>query len=117
MAEDSSTIEPTITREQFIERMKLQDGMIDSPTQRFIRIWDLLKDRKQQFTEWDMICFCNEYLTGMTIAHNYLQEAVKPLNNIIYTAHYQAPLKIGIIQGEQWHTLNQLQSLSNSKPT
>jgi hypothetical protein len=80
------------------DRLSEVDGAIDSPSVRFQRIMDTLKKGGlRDPLDWDVICFCTEYL-GMMAATRFtwLTPAVKHLNWLVYNAHYLATKEMGL---------------------
>jgi hypothetical protein len=41
-----------------------------------------------EIDNWDLTCFCVEYLGSQVSVHPWLMEDVKRLNKLVYTAHY-----------------------------
>ena len=68
------------------EKMLKQDETIPSVSDRAVRIYSILK--KEDVTNWDVICFCVEYLASMSLMYEWLKPYVKPIVSIVYKAHY-----------------------------
>lgn len=57
-----------------------------SPSARASEVWSVVA--QLDFTQWDWVCFCAEYLGMMSAAIPYLLEPSKDLSKRVYTAHY-----------------------------
>lgn len=66
------------------------DKVTPSPEARATAIYNALKVDHPEYTEWDLICFCVNYLAKMTVVYTYLTDYIKPLCTIVYKAHYLA---------------------------
>jgi hypothetical protein len=64
------------------------DAAQQSPQQRAEAVYAYLQGAN--FTNWDIVCFCGEYLALMIAALPYLEEPARDINRRIYTAHYLA---------------------------
>lgn len=64
------------------------DAIEPSPTKRAQAIYAILHQAAPELNEWDIICFCIEYLGKLAFAYPWLSEFVKPIARIVYTAHY-----------------------------
>jgi len=67
------------------------DLLVASPEKRALRIWEtIFKPRADEFSTWDLACFCAEtlgLLSGAEFPH--LQEDIKKLLLLIYATHYK----------------------------
>ena len=70
------------------ELMKGRDKIVASPQIRANKIWELLRDTKPRPRQWDIICFCVEYLILTAYELNIIQPATTHLLRQIYTIHY-----------------------------
>lgn len=70
-----------------IERV---DKIIASPSQRAYKVWTRLKEVGPGFSDWDLICFSIEFLGAQSHVYPWLEEPVKSISRLVYTAHYMA---------------------------
>lgn len=74
------------------EWMKKVDKIYDTPKQRAARVHELIPEG---VTQWDLLCFCIEYASGMAVAmfeDTDLYEGMKQAARWVYGMHYfQAP--------------------------
>src|SRR5678815_1663124 len=78
-------------RQKLIE---LVDIKYPSPQDRANAIWGIIRSDKllANMTDWDLLCFCVEYIAMQSQQFLYFQETAKRLNNLLYTAHYYVPV-------------------------
>jgi len=62
------------------------DAKCKSPEQRALEVYEYLK--KSEFTTWDVLCFCVNWLGIMSIMWPWLEEPAKAFNGLVYRAHY-----------------------------
>jgi len=75
-----------------IARIAKIDAITASPEKRALRVYECIKRdsdaNEQRLTNWDMICFCTEYLAQQAAAFGWLTPLMKQLVGLIYYAHY-----------------------------
>lgn len=78
------------------ERRQLTEALIqeidkvsDSPQIRAQVIWNVL--RREDFSDWDIVCFATEALALLSARYSYLGEAAKAVARLVYSAHYFYP--------------------------
>lgn len=70
------------------------DRLKSPPGERAMRIWNIIKSingklpRDKEITDWDLMCFCAEYLGSQSLAYPWLQSSIKPVLSLIYNQHY-----------------------------
>lgn len=69
---------------EVIERVKEDPN---GPASRTMRVYEYLV-QSDRFTNWDLICFCGEYLGSLVGSLPWLKEPVKHLLRLINMAHY-----------------------------
>ncbi len=60
------------------------------PDERARELWSHMQLHNPRVTAWDLICFCTEtlaMLSGGEGGYTFLQEPVKKLISVVYTAH------------------------------
>lgn len=71
------------------QRINERDKVTPSPEERAGYILNLIKDNNNDITDWDIICFCSEYLGAMVINYNWLEvECIQLITRRVQTAHY-----------------------------
>ena len=70
--------------------MELVDKQFASPSERAHEIWSIISATPAliEKTDWDLLCFCVEYIGMKSQDWKWLEEDAKKLNRLIYTAHY-----------------------------
>ena len=72
------------------ERMKSIDRFYLSPRERAERVWAEIQ--MEDFTKWDMLCFCVEYLGQLAISYSMadkiFRSGVLLLGRWLHNAHY-----------------------------
>lgn len=63
------------------------DKVKESPDSRALRVYNLIKDNPK-VTNWDVICFCSQFLASQIHSLPWLNAPVKVLSRLIYTQHY-----------------------------
>lgn len=71
-------------KQQLIEAV---DKVKESPDNRAMRVYNVLKINSE-LTNWDIICFCSQFLASQIHALPWLKVPVKHLSQLIYTQHY-----------------------------
>lgn len=92
---------PELTRRQFEWVVKKVDALTPNPVQRATKIKDILAlfAEQENITNWDLICFCEEYLTQQSLAEfQSLLWMCRELNKQVYQIHYQRTFEIGLIK-------------------
>jgi|SRR5215203_720207 len=64
------------------------DAQTLSPAARAQVVWAALKEKLPDATNWDLICFCTEYLGYCVSEFEWLEPPAKRLSTLVYTAHY-----------------------------
>lgn len=66
------------------------DKQYPSPTERAHEIWSIISATPAliEKTDWDILCFCVEYVAMQSQNWRWLEDSAKELNRIVYTAHY-----------------------------
>ena len=70
-------------KEELIKRI---DAEKKSPSQRAGIVFDIL--RNTDLTNWDVVCFCVEYLGLMIESMPWIEGEAKSLSRMVYTQHY-----------------------------
>src|SRR3954469_20742226 len=73
------------------EHIRNVDNKVASPSVRAGLVWEFLRIEQPHLTDWDLICFAVEFLGMMTHTHPWLEEDVKSISKLVYTAHYLTP--------------------------
>lgn len=77
------------TKQQLINTIEEVDKITESPSSRAVKVLDILQAHgKDQLTNWDIVCFCAEYLGSQIYAFPWLEEFAKRLVRLVYTQHY-----------------------------
>lgn len=64
------------------------DTLAESPTNHFTKVYRLLKTDHGELSDYDLICFCIIYLTGIGHREKYFEYHARELNKALYFAHY-----------------------------
>ena len=81
MAENDSEIE---------RRIKEYDKIDPSPSDRALYVYNLISRNAPDLTEWDITCFCAEYLGLVSAqAFPFLLSNARELAKMVYSIHYQ----------------------------
>lgn len=72
-------------------RIKEIDSIIPSPQQRATKIFNLLRRTDPDLSQWDLLCFCAEFLGMQSQTFHWLEEPAKRVAMLIYHAHYFFP--------------------------
>lgn len=81
---DASAGSREFNLEEVVNRVKEDEN---GPAARTLKVYNYLAD-SGQFTNWDLVCFCGEYLGSLVGSLPWLTEPVKHLLRLIYMAHY-----------------------------
>lgn len=89
-----------LTRAEWESLISLVNTQIKSPKERAEKVYEILQvfSEQESLTDWDIICFCEEYLMKHALGNfSSMLNIAKALNTLIYQLHYQAPKEIGLI--------------------
>ena len=66
------------------------DNLYPSPQSRAYSVWALIQanPRLRSLSEWDMLCFCVEYIAMISPKFLFIEDEAKQMVNLLYTAHY-----------------------------
>lgn len=66
------------------------DNLYPSPQARANTIWAIIQTvpSLRNLSEWDLLCFCVEYIAMQSQQFLFIEEEAKHLVNLLYTAHY-----------------------------
>src|SRR3990167_2964229 len=70
-------------REELVARV---DKTKSSPSQRATLVYKILLE--SDLNNWDVVCFCDEYLGLMIETMPHIEKPAKELSQLIYTQHY-----------------------------
>lgn len=85
--------------EIFEQRIKFVDSQIPSPEARAKSVYDFIKEHAgDKFSNWDIICFCVNYLAFSAEAYPWVKDIVKVLNRYVYNAHYLKTEDLGLLK-------------------
>jgi len=70
-------------REELVARV---DKTKSSPSQRAALVYKILLE--SDLSNWDVVCFCAEYLGLMIETMPHIEKLAKELSQLIYTQHY-----------------------------
>lgn len=74
---------------EYIRRIKDRDSLTPSPEERAGYVLNLIKDHNNKITNWDLLCFCTEFLGSQVLLYDWLDErAIKLITIRVQTAHY-----------------------------
>lgn len=65
-----------------------KDRQIVSPDKRAQKVWEFIRAEKPEWTDWDLLCFCVEFIGYMSAKWPWLNPDAKTLAAIVYQAHY-----------------------------
>lgn len=76
--------------QQLNERIIAVDELVPSPSVRARMIFGILHHsaQGQTLTDWDVVCFCAEFLGMITSVYPWLEDDVRKIAKLVYTAHY-----------------------------
>lgn len=82
-----NSVEPEqLTDAQLKEHLAKVDARTKSPEQRALAVYQYL--RESQFSTWDILCFCVNWLGIMSTVWPWLETPAKILSGLVYKAHY-----------------------------
>ena len=81
------------------------DRLIPSPEQRAQEVYNAIKQTLPDKTNWDVICFCINYLGLSAQAYDWMESAVRHLSRQIYNAHYFKTEELGLTSDIQKESL------------
>lgn len=66
------------------------DNLYPSPQNRAYSVWAKIQASPslRNLSEWDMLCFCVEYIAMQSQQFLFIEDEAKHLVNLLYTAHY-----------------------------
>lgn len=64
-----------------------KDKVSASPEKRAELVWKILQ-QSTTITDWDVVCFCVNFLGLMSAKWMWLEENAKAISRLVYTAHY-----------------------------
>lgn len=70
-------------------QVALGDSIDLSPEDRAKHVFNLIKEKAPELTNWDLICFSANYLGMISGAFPWLEVPAKHICKLVYTAHYQ----------------------------
>lgn len=77
------------TDRELEQRISERDKLTPSPEVRAGYILNLIKDHNNDITNWDLLCFCSEYLGSQVLVYDWLDmNAVRAIVSTIQEAHY-----------------------------
>ncbi len=87
MAEDNRTTQSMIGKERVVQAV---DNLYPSPQDRANSIWRIIRTDPSlsNMTDWDLLCFCVEYIAMQSQQFLFIEKEAKHLSNLLYTAHY-----------------------------
>lgn len=62
------------------------DEITPTPEERAQIVWEFLREYSQ-FSTWDLVCFCVEYLGLISAEYPWLKESAKKQNVLVYKYH------------------------------
>ena len=76
------------SREGIEQRIREIDATgLESLESRAERVYQYLRE-SDEFTNWDLICFCSQYLGGMIPVMNWIAKPVRQIGRMIHHQHY-----------------------------
>lgn len=96
-------------------RVEELDRLTPSPEDRAQVVYNTIKTHLPEATNWDVICFCINYLALSSLSYEWLKDATMHLARQVYNAHYFKTEELGlttqaeqksklIITPEEWRT-------------
>lgn len=71
-------------------RLTELDASYPSPDERARVVWEILRSKAPDLTDWDVVCFAANYLGWQSQNFTWLEDDAKKLCRMVYTAHYLA---------------------------
>lgn len=65
------------------------DREFASPEERAEKVWKAIYPIVKDFSDWDMLCFCGNWIVLMSARWPFIKFPAVDLNKLIYSAHYQ----------------------------
>jgi hypothetical protein len=82
-------VEDNRADESFGRRIEERDLKSPNPEVRAGYILNLIKNTNNDVTNWDLICFCVEFLGAQIAVYDWLdQDMIRTLTQRVYIAHY-----------------------------
>jgi hypothetical protein len=69
-------------------RIQESDQISPSPEDRAAVVLAFIRQHMPDLTNWDLICFCSNYLAAESLSIQWLQPPAKEITRLVYTAHY-----------------------------
>lgn len=88
---DNSRVESEggFSNQELRDRIRERDELTPSPEIRAKFILDLIQDHNKELTNWDILCFCSEYLGSQVLIYEWLEsELVQRIATRVQLAHY-----------------------------
>lgn len=79
------------------EQIKIVDSLTPSPEQRALRVHRVINPYIEDFSNWDMICYCLHFLNSQAVGYEWLLTPIKIVNRMIYNAHYYFADDLGLL--------------------
>jgi hypothetical protein len=90
----------TATKEEWNQRIEYVDSLTPSPDDRARIVWNILA-KHEELSNWDIICFCIQYIALQSSTYTWLQEYARRLNSLVYNAHYIYTNDLGLIEYDE----------------
>lgn len=74
--------------ELYEKMIQEKDLVTESPDKRAVRVFALLKERCPDLTQWDLLCFCAEYIGMQATTHQLLERGARDILGNLYSIHY-----------------------------
>lgn len=75
------------SREEIEAHIAHVDGLMKSPKDRALLIYNILRENPS-LTTWDVMCFCAEWMGQMTAVWDWLEGPAKSIAKSTYYIHY-----------------------------
>lgn len=83
------------------EQIKIVDELTLSPEQRAMKVHKAIAPHVKEFTNWDMLCYCLHFLNAQATLYEWLLPVMKPVNRMIYNAHYYFADDLGLLTDDK----------------
>lgn len=81
-----------MNKAELIKFIEERDTKYESPQKRAERIWEIIQVySKEPISDWDVVCFCTNYIGQASAQHLFLAQLARKLNHIVYDYHYAMP--------------------------
>lgn len=88
-SESSTKDRQSRTRDRLEQLIRERDAITPSPEAIASYVLDLLNATNPNLTNWDLLCFCTEYLGSQVLIYPWLGEnEVRNITQIVQQAHY-----------------------------